>query len=178
MGLLRVYVLLLATSAPACYSPEIRDCTLTCNEASDCAGGQVCGSDRFCAAPGIAGTCSSLPGDAASDRRDAGIDAPKITDARVDAPPDASPHAQLTISIEGKGRVTMTGIGSCDAAPPQDGECTYNVSLDSLITVSAQSYEDWYFEKWTTAVCAATPIATCTFWFTEAAPLGVKFKKD
>jgi len=40
-----------------CYSPELRDCAVSCASPDDCAPGQVCGSDAYCAAPEIAGTC-------------------------------------------------------------------------------------------------------------------------
>jgi hypothetical protein len=169
MGLLGIGVVLVVASA-GCYEPELRDCTLTCNEASDCASGQVCGSDHFCAAPDIAGKCSSLPSDAGSNARDAGIDAAKL--------PDAATHGQLAVAIEGEGRVTVTGFGTCDKAPPQNGQCTYVVPLNASVTVTAQSHSDWYFDKWTTAACAMTPVATCTFTFTTSTPVGAKFKKE
>ena len=44
-----------AIAAGACYEPELRDCTLSCTAAAECADGQVCGSDHFCASPEIAG---------------------------------------------------------------------------------------------------------------------------
>jgi hypothetical protein len=121
-----------------------------------------------------------LPGDAGSNDRDAGIDGAKMPDARPDAmpPPDAATQAALTVTIEAKGRVTLTGIGTCDEAPPQHGQCTFSVALGALVTASAQAYPDWRFDRWTTAACAATPISTCTFSFNAATPLGVKFRKD
>src|SRR5688572_992995 len=110
MGLLRVGVAGLASIA-GCYSPEVRDCTLTCSAASDCVDGQVCGSDHFCAAPAIAGQCASLPGgDAGDGIRDAGVIAP-IADARPDAP-DAATHTTLSLMIDGQGRITVQGIAT------------------------------------------------------------------
>jgi hypothetical protein len=41
----------------ACYDPDTVDCTITCSAADECAEGQVCDSDGFCAAPEIAGRC-------------------------------------------------------------------------------------------------------------------------
>jgi hypothetical protein len=179
MGLLRIGVASLASIAAGCYSPELRDCTLTCNAASDCADGQVCGSDHFCAAPGIAGQCAFLPGDAGGSNRDGGIDAPKMPDARPDAAmPDAPTHAVLTISIEGKGRVTVQTIGTCDESGPQNGHCTYAVPLNLAITVQAQPYEDQRFDKWTTPVCASMSMPSCTFTPVGPTTVGVKFRKE
>ena len=172
MGILSRAVALL-TMTVGCYSPELRDCTLTCAAASDCADGQVCGSDHFCAAPGIAGSCSSLPGDAGSGNRDAGTGG-----AKIDARPDAPTHAVLAISIEGKGRVIVQGIGTCDEAGPQNGHCAFLVPVDIPLTAQAQAYLGQRFEKWTTAVCAATSTSTCTFTPMVATTLGVKFRKD
>ena len=110
--------------------------------------------------------------------RDAGIDGATIPDARPDAPPDAQTHAELTVSIESKGRVTMIGIGTCDQAAPQNGQCTFLVKFGSLVTASAQGHPDYHFDKWTTSVCSSTSLSTCTFTFNAATPLGVKFRKD
>lgn len=43
--------------AAACYDPATTDCTVTCQAADDCAKGQTCGSDGFCASPDVAGEC-------------------------------------------------------------------------------------------------------------------------
>jgi len=180
MGILRVSGPLLVAMTSACYSPELRDCTLTCTAASDCADGQVCGSDHFCAAPGIAGRCSSLPGDAGGTDRDGGVDDQKMPDARRDAAtPDATAYVLLAITIEGKGRVIVQGIGICEQAAPQNGHCTFPVQLGMVTTAQAQPYWDQRFEKWTTAICAATLGSTCTFTpTTTSTALGVKFRKD
>ena len=178
MGLLKIGVAaLVAATAAGCYAPELRDCTLSCGAESDCAQGQVCGSDHFCASPEIAGRCSSLPGDAGSNDRDAGVDGAKLPDARPDAPPDAATHAALTVSIEGQGRITVQGF-TCDKAGPQNGMCVITLPLAMLVTAQAQGYPDWRFDKWTSATCATTPIATCTFTLTGATTLTGKFKKD
>jgi hypothetical protein len=173
MGILRTCVTLLPIVANACYSPELRDCTLTCSAATDCADGQVCGSDHFCAAPGIAGRCTSLPGDAGSRDRDAGTDA-----AKIDARPDAPAYVALAISIEGKGRVVVQTIGTCEQVAPQNGHCTFPAPINMTVTAQAQAYSDQRFEKWTTAPCALTPLATCTFTPAAATTIGVKFRKD
>jgi hypothetical protein len=180
MGLLKSGVgLSIAIAGAACYEPELRDCTVACNAESDCAAGQVCGSDKLCAAPEIAGHCSTLPGTAGSGDRDAGVaDAMMAVDAAPDAPPDAATHVQLTITIEAKGRVTVNGIGTCDEAPPQNGACTFIVPINQPLTASATPYLTWRFDRWTTAACASVSINTCTFTPSTNTPLGVKFKKD
>jgi len=40
-----------------CYDPATPDCTITCRGSDECAGGQTCGSDGYCAAPDVAGGC-------------------------------------------------------------------------------------------------------------------------
>ena len=181
MGLLKLGMgLSVAVAGAACYEPQLRDCTVACTAEADCAAGQVCGSDKLCAAPEIAGRCSTLPGTAGSGDRDAGVtDVMLHADAAVDAPPpDAATHVPLTITIEAKGRVTVNGIGTCDEAPPQNGSCTFLVPKGQLLTATATAYPTWRFDRWTTAACASVPINTCTFTPTAATPLGVKFKKD
>jgi len=42
----------------SCYDPELRDCVVTCAGSDDCADGQVCGADRFCAAPDVSCTAA------------------------------------------------------------------------------------------------------------------------
>jgi hypothetical protein len=170
MGVLGVSAAAFVIAAGGCYEPELRDCTLTCSSASDCADGQVCGDDQYCAAPGIAGRCASLPGDAGSNSRDGGIDARTI--------PDAATHVTLTISIEGQGRTVMLGTGTCDKAAPQNGMCMFTVPIDALVTVQAQPYPKWRFDKWTTTPCRVSLIGSCTFTATSSLTIGVKFRKD
>lgn len=40
-----------------CYDPATTDCTITCSGSDECASGQTCGSDGYCAAPDVAGEC-------------------------------------------------------------------------------------------------------------------------
>lgn len=179
MGLLETGLAISAALVvTACYSPDLRDCTLSCSSASDCAADQVCGSDHFCAAPEIAGRCSSLPPDAGSGNRDAGIRDARLPDARPDAPPDAPTEAVLSIEIAGKGQISMLGVGTCDSEGPQHGSCTFVVSRGALVTAQASASSDWRFEKWTSAPCATSPIALCTFIAGGPLTIGVKFKKE
>jgi len=174
MGLLRASVASLAAIAGGCYSPELRDCTVTCSAASDCADGQVCGDDQYCAAPGIAGRCSTLPGDAGPTIRDGGADARTIVDAR----PDATVWAAIDISIEGQGRVIVQNIATCEKTGPQNGSCTFYVPAGLAITVHAQPYFDWRFDKWTMSACDPVGGSTCTFQATGTSPVGAKFRRN
>lgn len=176
MGFLDRSLAISGLAITACYSPDLRDCTLRCNSASDCAADQVCGSDHLCAAPDLAGRCSTLPPDAGD--RDAGLGDASRPDARPDAPPDAPTEAVLSIEIAGKGQVTMLGVGSCDSDEPQEGSCTFTVPRGALVTAQATASWGWRFERWTSAPCAATVIPTCTFVANEATTVGVKFKKE
>jgi hypothetical protein len=172
MGLLRSSFAFFIASA-GCYEPELRDCTIACNAASDCADGQVCGPDQLCVAAEHADRCAEMPSTAGSDSRDAGV-----SDAMLDAMPDAATHAALEITIEGKGRVNVLGHGYCDSAPPHDGMCTIVVPINVIRTIGADAHPDWRFDSWTTSVCAATSINTCTFTPKGPTPVGVKFKKS
>jgi hypothetical protein len=72
----------------ACYAPELRDCTVTCTESTDCADDQVCDGDGFCAAPEIAGTCGTGSGSTVS-------------------------KLSLRVTIDGPGAVEVVGVGTC-----------------------------------------------------------------
>lgn len=188
MGLLaRTLLLALAASTMACYSPELRDCTLACSSTSDCADGQVCGSDRFCASPEAAGSCL------APARRDAGINSteddasnprPPMVDAGmpvppVDAapPPDAPTQGLLTITISGHGHVYVQGHGTCDYDSAVS--CQFTVDLDESVVLGAFSddEDDWRFEKWTAGPCSGSELSTCFFQPGVTNAVTAKFKK-
>jgi hypothetical protein len=188
MGLLaRGICLSFAIVGVACYEPDLRDCTVACTSAHDCAAGQICGADHFCAEPGVSGTCpassTSLPGDAGmppgGDHSDGGMIMP--ADAGVDAPPDAPTQATLSISIDGKGLVTVQGIGSCTSADPDKGHCTFMVPPDSVTTVNAQADTNFRFDRWTSTTCGGDPFPSCTFVSAAAGAqtvVSVKFRKE
>ena len=99
MGLLGTTSLLAIVTTSACYSPELRDCTLVCVSPRDCASGQVCGSDGLCASIERAGRCSQLPADAGTQIPDDGATEVTMLDASVpiDAPPDAPTRGAITL---------------------------------------------------------------------------------
>lgn len=47
----KCWLLVVAIAAGGCYSPSLRDCTVSCANPTDCAGDQVCTSNGWCAAP-------------------------------------------------------------------------------------------------------------------------------
>lgn len=139
-----------------CYSPSLLDCTVSCESASDCATGQVCGADRMCASPAVAGRCAA--------RVDAGHDAPGHPDAALaDAPPDGGRMVRLTVQIMGKGSVTVEGIGTCTSQDPDRGNCTYDVVASAPLTAQASSITTSdAFAMWSSATCAGQG-ARCQF---------------
>lgn len=177
MGVLKLGLASFLLAGVGCYSPELRDCTVSCSTNADCASDLVCGGDHLCAAPEIAGRCAMQTDGGGSGRHDAGVD-PRPDGKPDAAPPDAATHVTLDIKIDGEGRLSLVGIGTCDKAPPQKGECTFVVPIGQLVTSTATAYPDSRFDKWTTAACASVPINTCSFTATTDTPLGVKFKKD
>ena len=155
----------------SCYEPQLVDCTIRCSGASDCATGQVCGADHFCAAPDVADHCAAVTA-----LTDAGIvdGAGTKPDARPDAPPppDAPTHGQLRVQIEGgKGRVTVDGVGTCT------DDCTYSVPLQVPLTAHAVAQDDWHFERWTNGPCIGQ-LENCAFTPTLVVGVTAKFKKD
>jgi hypothetical protein len=166
----------IALAGTACYAPALRDCTVTGRGAGDCATGQVCGSDGYCAAPEIAGACSTLPDAPAR------ADAP-TADARFDAAPmidampaiDSRPTAQLHITITGKGTVDSNVMSVTCTAPP--GDCLFTVDDGSSITLTAVGAGAGHpFQQWTTDNCKDQG-ASCTLVVTApVTAVGAKFK--
>jgi hypothetical protein len=154
MAVLRIAVTVVALGA--CYSPELRDCAVSCASSDDCAPGQLCGADRWCAAPGIAGRCELADGGASVDAAVA-ADAASSPDAAV--PADAAPPVLLVVKIMGHGTVTITGTGTCtDMAPGH--QCTFAVIAGVPRTLIATGTGGDQFEMWMNA-CAGQG-ATCT----------------
>ncbi len=145
-------LLLIIAILSGCYSPELRDCTVTCSGANDCASGQICGSDGFCAGAGVAGTCG--PGG-------------------VDAGIDAAPRVMLRLQVEGTGRVEIVGAGMCGGNGPDD--CTVSVPRGPVVITAITTQSDKPFERWTTPNCAGQP-SSCMFTATTATTIGAKFK--
>jgi hypothetical protein len=153
----------------SCYSPDLRDCTVSCASSSDCAGAQVCGADHFCALPAVAGSCGHPQGLPDGGPGDAAADGP--VDARVTPPADAAPDAPQTaglhLKVGGHGQLAA-GTNTCTM------DCTYQLPLVP-IDVVATGAGDQVFEKWTEGPCMGMQTTTCTV--TPPATVGVKFHK-
>jgi hypothetical protein len=179
MGLLaRSAPLALLIASSACYTPELRDCTLACSTASDCADGQVCGDDHFCAGPAMAGHCSSAgTRDASAGATGDGGGGGMPVDAAVppDAPPDAPTVGLLTIKIADHGSVVVQDVGTCDyTAQP----CVFSVPLDQDVVLAAFPSDDRRFDKWTEGPCKDSKLTVCFFPPSLAITASAKLRKD
>jgi hypothetical protein len=154
----------------SCYSPDLRDCTVTCTSSADCAGAQVCGADHFCADAARAGTCSITDADSAPDARDVpgmsdarGLSDAPIEDASLDAPPDAALH----LVVIGRGDL-IAGNDTCDM------DCRFALPI-APIDVVAVAGPDQVLDGWFLGPCIGSTSSTCTV--TPPATVGVKFHK-
>lgn len=155
-ALIRIHqILLVLAILSGCYSPEIRDCTVTCAGSDECAGGQVC-TKGFCAAEGV--SCDNGPGP--NPATDAGIDG-------------ALPRVMLHVKISGNGKVDVTGAASCGEGGMRD--CMIAV-FPGAVTATATAFQtDHPFDKWESMTCANAP-ATCMFVMTSPTTIEAKFK--
>lgn len=170
---------LAATSLLACYQPTLRDCTVSCTGASDCAGDQVCGSGGWCAADGV--VCSLEPDAAATDGES--VDA-RDPDARVDAAIDAATDATTDVAIDAGAtlRIVISGRGSVagdfpgvDCMGPQ-GDCSFSISPGTSVMLTAVDGPGGHmFVDWTTPNCMGMG-RTCAITVTAPITLvGVTF---
>lgn len=135
--------------AAACYEPQARDCTLECEAADECAEGQVCGPDGFCAAADVAGNCNAANGDETS-------------------------MVTLIVTIEGKGKVVVDRVGTCDSDSPE-GMCTFDVLPGVMRQLAAiQLKDDREFISWT-STCSGTT-TTCSLTPVTLTHVGAKFE--
>jgi hypothetical protein len=155
---------LAATSgASACYAPTTRDCELSCGSDSDCAGGQVCGTEHLCAGRGLSCAPGAVDGGLVGD----GERAPPVDAHAV----DAEQTVVLTIMIGGMGTVTLDGGASCSTMP----SCQLVAPLDKQATLVATPGAKMMFDMWMMGPCMGQG-ATCTFVPTTDTMLQVHFK--
>jgi hypothetical protein len=148
-----------------CYSPSLRDCTVSCGSASDCATGQVCGADGMCASPAVAGRCDA--------QVDAGHpDAPAGLDAAL---PDAARTVRLTVQILGRGSVIVDGVGACSSQDPDKGNCAYDVVAGMPLTAQASSITATdVFVTWSSVTCTGQG-ARCQLTAVIATAIAARF---
>lgn len=154
---MRATWLLSAIVIAGCYDPAVRDCTITCAAAGDCAAGQVCGGDKLCAAPDVAGTCRTRGG----------------ADAHV--PPDAA-RAQLHLMVQGPG--TLADSGGTRVCTD---DCTFDVTPGESVTLIATPLDHKDLDRWTTSNCTGqdpeNPALTCSVTIVPPiTTVGARFK--
>lgn len=158
-------VALVVAALAACYDPAVRDCVVSCAGPGDCAGGQVCGDDGWCASPAAAGTCEAALDAPAVDGPS--VDAP-VVDADTDAP--AKVDATLRLAIEGRGRLETDLSGVECSSNAQGNSCDFTVEVGETVVVSAlEANPSQSFEAWTSPTCADAVGPTCVV--TIAAPV-------
>lgn len=143
--------LLIIAILSGCYAPEVRDCTVTCSGASDCATGQVCGREGYCVAEG-GGACG----------------------AAVDAAVDAAPTVMLRVMVMGNGQVDVMGVGSCGASGVPD--CMFQVPKNGRVMATAVTRDPGKpFDKWTSVTCTGQG-AQCEFTAFLSTTITAKFR--
>ena len=135
VGLVRpALAIVLVATVGACYEPELRDCTVSCSGPGECARGQVCGDDGWCAVPEVAGQCGE----------------------------PAPVGSSLRVTITGQGRVKIPSLDQvCQAMTPAGTECTYAITPAMPLSMKAENAGGGYeFQGWATANCDGQG-ATC-----------------
>jgi hypothetical protein len=111
-------------SLVGCYSPELRDCTVTCTAPDECTDDQVCAG----------GLCRS----------------PDTTCGASTPPPS---KVTLRVDVAGEGMVIVAGIGTCASEEEADA-CTWMIATGLKVRLDARVVDDGQFERWTTENCA------------------------
>jgi hypothetical protein len=151
-----------AAAAAGCYAPELRDCVVACGSRGECAVGQTCGTDGFCSAPEVAGTCDERGGDDGGDDDD--------DDSQG---PDASPPlVDLKLKIRGEGQVRDDAHAILCTE-----DCAHALPAGSELVLHAEPLEDSVFDRWSTGPCAGAP-ATCTFVLEVSLTIEASFRDD
>ncbi len=158
-----------------CYSPDLRDCTVSCASSADCAGTQVCNASHLCAEKDVAcSTMTSTPQDAAIDTPviDAidTIDAPRPPIDAAAPPIDAPAPVIVHLHVDGHGQLAE-GTTTCQS------DCDVSETRGAVVTVLAQGLGDQQFRSWTQGPCVGSQLPTCTFTATANVTVGARFHK-
>ena len=161
-----------ATLLAGCYSPDLRDCTVSCASSADCAGSQLCNAEHMCAAKDVScSTMTTMP-IAASIAPDGTrtVDAPRAIDAPPPPPIDAPAPVIVHLHVDGHGQLT-TGTTSCQA------DCDVSVARGTPMNVLAQGLGDQVFKGWTQGPCVGSMLPSCALTPTANVTVGARFHK-
>ena len=128
------HLAVIAVLLAGCYDGEIGDCELPCATAGECPDGLACGSDGWCAAPEVAGTCAAT--------------APASLEVRV--------------VVRGKGAVIAADPAlDCRGDSPNDPvTCALEVVAGTAVELTATPvHQHWQFDGWDGADCDG-PVCT------------------
>ncbi len=142
----------LAGSLAGCFSPDLRDCTVTCAGTDECGGDQIC-AGGFCRAEGA--TCQGSGSGSGSD--------------------PAPTKVTLRVDVTGEGKVVVAGVGTCSTADPNEGHCSFMVPQGAHIQLDAMRLEDTDFDRWTTSNCEGHD-PSCMLTLTTETFVGAKFR--
>lgn len=146
--MLRTLVISLLLSG--CYSPELADCAVVCQDSGDCSGDQSC----------VAGWCTAS--------------AACGSDAGNGNTPDASPMITLTTSIMGEGKIVIANVGECSNRSP-GRMCMWSIAPGAYNFTAVETNDDHEFEKWTSPACAGQD-TRCRATLSANTTVSVKFK--
>lgn len=163
-----------ASLLAGCYSPDLRDCTVSCASSADCAGAQLCSADHLCAAKDVAcSTMTTTPRDASTDGLTDGrmvADAPRVLDAKP-PPIDAPAPIVVHLHVDGHGQLT-SGTTSCQS------DCDISVARGTPMNVLAQGLGDQVFKGWTQGPCVGSQLPSCSLAPTANVTVGAQFHKE
>lgn len=120
---------LLGLLAPACYAPELPDCTTPCSSDLDCAPDQTCGAESYCTAPDV--VCAPLE--------------------RPDAPATPPPPVELRVTVkDGQVEVKLAGqsLAVCDGVESQERTCSLAVRRQVPLSLIATPHAGARFDRW------------------------------
>jgi hypothetical protein len=81
----------------------------------------------------------------------------------------------LMISIEGRGKITVEDVGSCDTDGPQAGACMFSVTPNLTRQLKAIEKDDREFISWT-SVCSGTATSCSVTPVMALTQVGAKFE--
>jgi hypothetical protein len=143
---------ILALLVGGCYSPDLRDCTVSCSGSDSCGSGEICGSDGYCASPEVAGTCANEMGSGSN---------PDTVDAAT-----MTAMVNIHIMVTGDGAVSLNNSlqMTCDHGGSANGDCMYAVASHStaalLAVITSGSHP---FMSWMGMECMGSTSQQCQF---------------